>query len=200
MELWRIFRRPRVLLEIGCQNAFRKFPAEFAEGFQIEVQMERAKWLEICKGKMKQPHRWAQTPPIFGMMRSEMLLLQMNKCSRSLDHPFVVSMVFIPASKPEMFQHIMRFVIALLIETDEITLVTRMQRKLTVHRETRSKSGDALAFVHEWHRSIADASATERIRTHSRRRHFPCADSQLCNDRRVPPRRSNACPARVILV
>ena len=62
--------------------------------------------------------RW-QSPCVFGMRRMLEILLQMNKCARCLNQPFEKNRINQLGVEPDLFEHIVRFIIALFVPTLE---------------------------------------------------------------------------------
>lgn len=109
---------------------------------------------EIFFRQPKQPHRRIHPAPILWVRRPRMLLLQMHESARRLDQTLEIICVFRSSPEPEMFEHVVRFVIALLVPATEKTDVTGMLRDLArrlVGRraaQLRHQLGNSLAFVH----------------------------------------------------
>jgi hypothetical protein len=80
------------------------------------------------------------------MFRTPVLLLQMHEGPGQLDESFKKSMGRALLLKPEVFQHIMRFVIFLVIKANEIALVTRVVGRSPAQR--LHKCLDLFAFFH----------------------------------------------------
>ncbi len=86
-------------------------------------------WDKIVQSPEKESPCRSETLPMLGMLRVGMMELQVDKSTGELDQPFVKSVIGCLSSilEPEMFQHIMRFVIVLGIEALEITEITGIE-------------------------------------------------------------------------
>ena len=104
--------------------------AEGADPCHIEPEAPGAKRLQITNGQPQQPRRRAQPPTVNSMLRLFVLLAEMDKSSGDLDERFVeighpIGLLRFHL-KPEMLQHIVRLVIALLLEALKIAEVARV--------------------------------------------------------------------------
>ena len=61
------------------------------------------------------------------------LFFQMNECTRKLDESLEEGMIFVLALQPQVLKHIMRFIVFLGVEADEICEVARIK---SLRRET----------------------------------------------------------------
>ena len=80
------------------------------------------------------------------MFRAPVLLLQMHESAGQLDEPFEKLMGGPLVLQPEVFQHVVRFVIFLVIEANEIALITRVMGRSSAQR--LDKCLDLFAFFH----------------------------------------------------
>lgn len=110
-----------------------------------------------CEVLFRQPeesHRRIHPPAILGMGGPRMLFLQVHKAAGRLNQPFEIIPVLRFGPQPEVFEHVMCFVVALFIPTPKKTEITRMLRDL-VRRligggtaQLLDQPGNSLAFVH----------------------------------------------------
>lgn len=85
--------------------------------------MLRTVRLDIRHAEAEQPRRRAHAEAMFWMGWVQELLLQMHKSACDLDEALVKEAIFIRALQPEMFQHIVRFVVLARIEAGEVTSI-----------------------------------------------------------------------------
>ena len=147
-ELRGAFRAPRVLMEIRSGDRAGQGFAKSAERVHIESQMARPVRLQIGEGEPKKANCWMQPAPIFRMFGTGGLFLEMDERAGDLDQPFEEGVVGIALAQPEVFKHIVRFVITLGVEAGEITSVTGIQRAIGLRRESADEGGNAVAFFH----------------------------------------------------
>ena len=91
------------------------------------------------------------------MIRPQKLLLQMNESSRQLDQSFVKSVVWSAIAKPEIFQDIVRLVIALFVEAREKARVSGILPISGLWHEALDEIADAITLFHGaeiWRRTI----------------------------------------------
>ena len=94
---------------------------------------------QIFHAEPKKPRSRRKAFAVLWMRRAVVLLLQMDKRSCDLDQAFEIKMILIPLLQPEMFEHVMGFIIFLLIETLEITQVAGIQRKRRLDAQPGNK-------------------------------------------------------------
>lgn len=98
--------------------------------FDIEPKMKRPEGIEIAHRSSEQTFRRAESRAIFRMLRPLELLSQVNEGACDLDQRLEKEMVAAFAFEPEIFEHIVRFVIALLVEALEERLVSRVEIRI----------------------------------------------------------------------
>lgn len=108
--------------------------------------MLRTVGFDIVDAESEQPHRRVHTPSILGMIRTEKLFLQMHERACDLDQTLEKQVVVVAVLKPEVLQDIVGLVILLPVETDEITLIARIQRERRICVEARNKLRNTVAF------------------------------------------------------
>ena len=154
LQARRSCRRPRVSLELGIDDRARSPRQQRAQSVDIKPVPRRTEWLEIRLGQREQTHRRTEAPAMFRVRRKFELLLQMHETACGLDETLEVVRVLRTRCQPEMFQNIVRFVIALFIPAPKkaaITgvlgdIATRIRRSISL--ELLDKSRNPLAFVH----------------------------------------------------
>jgi hypothetical protein len=130
-------------------------PAQKVEKLlHVEPMQDRRIRAQIFLCEAKQPHRGKHSPPIFGVRRPLKLLLQMDEAAGRLDQAFEIVRVLIFRAQPEVFEHVVRFVVALRIPAKKEAGVARMLRNFPV-RTPRGRAaqlldepGNSLVFVH----------------------------------------------------
>jgi len=139
---------------IGNQNRLRLSLQEPEEFFDIEAMPYGCEGCEVFFRQPKQPYRRIHPAPIFGMRWSRVLLLQMDEAAGRLDQPLEIIGVLRFRLQPQMLEHIMRFVVALLIPASEKADIAGMPRNLAPRVLGRlllqlfHQPGNSLAFVH----------------------------------------------------
>ncbi len=101
---------------------------------------------QVFHAEAEEPRGGAEAPAILGMRGPEELFLEMDISARNLDEPLEKKVVFIPPAEPEMFEDIVRLVVALLVETGEETPVAWVQPILS--GELSRKRGYTLSLGH----------------------------------------------------
>ena len=139
---------------IGREDSGHLPLQQFSKSRDIKSMPRRAVGHEIFLRQSKQAHRRKHPPPVLWVSRPRMLLLQMHKATRGLDQPLEIIRVVRFRAQPEMFEDVVRFVVALLIPTAKKTHVTGMVRNLVgcLFRRRAAQlldePGNSLAFVH----------------------------------------------------
>lgn len=121
--------------------------AKLAKRGDIKAEMVRAIRVKVPRSQQKKPRGGPEPAPIFRMRWPQELLLQMNERARSLDEAFIISVIFVAALKPEMLEHVMRFVIALLVEALKKAGVARVERRVR-RAELLHECRHAIRFFH----------------------------------------------------
>ena len=114
---------------------------------------------QIGQRQLKKAHRGMQPPAVLGVLRPGGLFLEMHKSARHLNQPFKESVVGIAPPKPELFEDVVRFVIALGIEAREITEVIWIELAIRFRGETSHEGGDTVTFFHARGSSARDYPA-----------------------------------------
>ena len=139
---------------IRSQNRLDLAPQQPEKILDIKAVPCRREGREILFREPKQAHRRIHPPAVFRVGRPGMLFLQMHKPARGLDEPLEVVCVLRFRLQPEMLEHIVRFVIALLVPATKEADVAGMLRDLGRHVRRRRgaqffhQPGNSLAFVH----------------------------------------------------
>lgn len=116
--------------------------------------MAWTEWAKIFVGQFEQSHRRPQTAAVFGVGGVFEIFLQMDKRPRRLDQSLEKVVVLSVGIQPEMLEHIMRFVVALLIPAAKVSAIKRMLCNLAgklrvVTFEVANELRNSFAFVHE---------------------------------------------------
>ena len=116
--------------------------------------MTRRETRQILFRQLKEFDRRPQPAAVFRVRRVLEILLQMNKRAGCLDQPLKKIIVRRVGVEPNLLQHIVRFVITLLIPATKIGAVKRMIRHLVakidiVAFELADELRNPLAFIHE---------------------------------------------------
>src|SRR6202035_3041724 len=113
MQLRRGLWRPRICFEIRAYNFLASRSKQTEKGPDVERMMARTERREILLRQFEEPYRWAQAPAVFCMGRVFKIFLEMNERARRLDQSFKEIIVVTVRVEPKMFEHIVRFVVAL---------------------------------------------------------------------------------------
>src|ERR1051326_6297037 len=111
---------------IGVENGVHLSAQELEKILHIKAMSHRAEGREIFCREPEQSHRRIQSPPIFRVRRPCVLLLQMHEPAGGLDQSLEKIRVVRFRSQPKMLEHVVRFIIALLIPALEEADITRM--------------------------------------------------------------------------
>jgi hypothetical protein len=148
MQLRRVCRMPRIAAEIARGNLIGEVAAQSAELCDVEIEMNGLERLEVLQREVEKTHGRAKAPAIFRMIRAKKLFLQMDEGAGGLDQSFEKRMVLVALLEPEMFEHIVRFVVLPRIEAAEEPLITGVQRAGGIGAEGAHKVADAFRFFH----------------------------------------------------
>lgn len=116
--------------------------------------MARTERREILFRQLKQPHRRSQAPAVLRMFRMLEIFLEMNESARSLDQPLEEIVVVAVPVEPKVLEHIVSFVVALIVPAPKISAVERMLRHLAgkfgvVAFQVANELRNSFAFAHE---------------------------------------------------
>ena len=116
--------------------------------------MARAEGREIFFRQFEQSHRWSQPPAMLGMGRMLEILLQMNERSRGLDQSLEKVVVAGVAVEPKVLQHVMSFVVALIVPAAKVSAIERIHRDFagksrSLALQVTDELRNSFAFVHE---------------------------------------------------
>jgi hypothetical protein len=111
---------------------------ESQESAHIKIVPDRRIGTEIFLCQKKQSHRRPQAAAMFGMSWMLEIFLQMDKSASALNEAFEEIVVARFGVEPNLFEHIVRFVVTLLVPTLKKSAVIRM---------IRNHGGPALAFT-----------------------------------------------------
>lgn len=139
---------------IRGQNRIHLSSEQLEESLKVEPMPQRRVRLQVFLREPKQTHRRIEAPSILGVSRARMLFLQVHKTSRGLDQAFEKIRVFVFRAQPEVLEHVMCFVVALLVPAPkkaEITGMFRNRFRSSVGRCPRQllhQPGNSLVFAH----------------------------------------------------
>jgi hypothetical protein len=114
--------------------------------------MHGAEWAKVLLRQFEQSHCRAQPPAMLGMRGVLEIFSKMNERARSLNQTLEEIIVIGVGVEPEMLQHVMRFVVLLIVPTPKIRAIERMLRD-----STRKARVVALEIAHELRNSFAFA-------------------------------------------
>lgn len=144
---------PGVHGEAAARDGLRMLLGEGEECGDIELKMARGVGREVRGGEGKEAHGGAQAAAVLWVRRVGALFLQVDECAGELDEALEKGMVGAARGEPEVFEHIVRFVILLRIKAGEVALVARVQGEGGVGAEAGDEVFDAVAF---FHRAVAE--------------------------------------------
>ena len=136
-----------------------------AERGDIEVLVTRGESREVFRAEAEKSHRRVQTAAVLWVVRVEMLLLQVDKRAGDLDQPLVKERVAVAALEPEVFEDVVRLVVAARVEAREVARVVRVER--VAGGELADEGGDAVAFFHRaagWWKTILPGMERDKKR------------------------------------
>ena len=116
--------------------------------------MARPERREIFFRQLEQSHRRAQTPAVLRMGRVFEILLEMNERSRGLNQSLEKIIVAGVAVEPKMLQHVMSFVVALIVPAAKVSAIERIHRDFagkirSLALQVTDELRNSFAFVHE---------------------------------------------------
>lgn len=126
---------------------------ELEHARHVEAVTRRRERSEILGGETKEPQSGRKPATVDAMRRKFEVLLQMHERARGLDKSFEIGGIVRSRLQPEMFEDVVRFVIALLVPASEKTPVTGMLRNIgrvargTGRLQPRHETRNPLAFA-----------------------------------------------------
>lgn len=140
---------------IARENLLCLLADQMQQSCNVEAMAHGRVGREIFFRQSKQTYGGMQSSPILGMIWARVVFLQMHKAARGLNQAFEIIGIVRLRPQPKMLEHIMRFVIALLVPTAEESDITGMFRDVVRIKagppatQLRYEFGNSLAFVHE---------------------------------------------------
>ena len=115
--------------------------------------MARRERRQIFLGELEQLYRRTEAPAVFRMRRMFEVFFEMNERARGLDQSFEKIVIRSVGVQPNLLEHIVRFVVELLVPAAKIRAIKRMIRNLIskidiVALQLTHKLRNPLAFVH----------------------------------------------------
>jgi hypothetical protein len=116
--------------------------------------MARTERREILLRQFEESDRRAQAPAVFRMCRVFEIFLEMHEGARGLDQPFEEIIVVSLGVEPKMFEHIVSFVVALVVPAPKVSAIKRMLRHFAgkfgvVAFQVANELRNSFAFAHE---------------------------------------------------
>lgn len=139
---------------IGGENGVDLAAQQRQKSCQIKPMPDRPERSQIFLRQPKESDRRIHSPPVFRMRRPLELFLQMHETAGCLDEPFEIIGVRGFRAQPEMLEHVVRFVIALLVPAKKEAGVAGMIRNFSTHAprwraaQLLDQPGNSLVFVH----------------------------------------------------
>src|SRR5215211_6304727 len=150
----RRLRRPRILRELGAHNEVDVALRERKQSGDVEPVPRRSKRRQILFRQAKQSHRRPETAAMLRMARMFELFLKMHEGTGRLDQPLEIIRIAGRGPEPKMFEHVVRFVVALFIPATEEAAITRMPLDVAygalriARLQLLDKARNPLAFSH----------------------------------------------------
>jgi len=114
----------------------------------VEVLVDGRVGFQIPQRELEEPPGGAQAAAVFRVRGMERLLLQMHKGTGELDQPLEKKVIAAVRLQPEIFEHVVRFVILLRVEAGEEPRVTRVERAIRPGAERGDEGGNPVSFFH----------------------------------------------------
>jgi hypothetical protein len=154
MQLRRHLWRPRICFEIRAYNFVASRSEQTEKGRDIELVMARAERPEILCRQFEEPHRRSQAPAVFRMGRMFEIFLKMHERARGLNQSFEEIVVVTVRVEPKMFEHIVSFVVALVVPASKVSAIKRMLGHFAgkfgiVAFQVSNELRNSFAFAHE---------------------------------------------------
>ena len=116
--------------------------------------MSRTEFRQVFFRQLEEFNGRAQTPAVLSVCWVFEILLEMDKSARRLNQSFEEIVVFGVAIQPKLFQHIVRFVVTLLVPAAKKCAIERMIRHVAgkidiVAFQVAYEPRNPLAFAHE---------------------------------------------------
>ena len=141
-------RIPRVVFKIARDQRGHVLLTKRQQRGHVQPMMHRRERRDVSPSQLKQPCRRPQPPSVLRMPGPQKLLLQMDERSCDLDQSLEKRAVRIVCPQPELFEHIVRFVVFAAIEADEKARVVRVEVEVRRGAERLDEGGNAITFFH----------------------------------------------------
>jgi len=154
MQLRRVLGRPRVNLEILRDNFFPSRTQKTKEPYNVECVMAGTKRSEVLFRQLEESDRRPQPSAVLCMGRVFEIFLEMHERARCLDQSLKKIIVVSVGVEPKMFEHIVSFVVTLIVPASKVSAIKRMfcyfaGKFSIVARQIANELRNSFAFVHE---------------------------------------------------
>ncbi|HYY29789.1 MAG TPA: hypothetical protein VE860_17740, partial [Chthoniobacterales bacterium] len=122
-EFWRRIRRPRIFLKVRALESLDVFRTELENGADLQIEEVGEERLKVNSRQLEEAPGRVETAAIGYVFRSQVLFLQVDECACELNKSFEELMGRAPFFEPEMLEYVVRFIVFLFVETNEITFV-----------------------------------------------------------------------------
>ncbi len=154
-------RIPRVHREIRSLDIRLHLEAKDPERIDVQMHVDWRIPSQVVRSQLKQAGRRSGPSAVLGVIGAQTLFLKMHKCASDLDKAFEemvicmgrtdtrgasVAPILLP--QPEILQHVVGFIIKLLVEALEESDVTRIHIRVARCPKACDKFRDSLVFIH----------------------------------------------------
>jgi len=135
-------------------NFFACGPKKVEQRVNVQRVMARTERREILFRQLKQPHSRPQAPGVLRVRRMLEIFLEMHERARSLDQPLEEIVVVGVAVEPKVLEHIVSFVVALVVPAPKVSAIKRMLCHFAgkfgvVAFQVANELRNSFAFAHE---------------------------------------------------
>ena len=148
LQLRRVPGLPGVAGVVGGGNFRGELCAAFAKRGDVELEVAGGERREVFCAELEEARGGAEAGGVFGVVRVEVVLLQVDEGSGDLDEAFVEKRVGVAALEPEVFEDIVGLVVLGGVEAGEVAGVMRIERGDRAGVDATDEGGDAVAFFH----------------------------------------------------
>ena len=134
---------------MGGFDFLRVILAELAGGGDVEAEVARCEGCEVFVREAEEAGGGAESRAVLGVRGVFVLFAEVDECACELDESFEKGVVFAGCAEPEVFEHVVGFVVVAGVEAGEPAGVARVGAFAAGAVFERGHEGlDAVAFFH----------------------------------------------------
>jgi len=139
---------PWIALKLGRFKLVDVCPAKVDRSSDIKSEIRGGEGKKITPGELEQTPRRVKPPAIGWMVRALKMLFQMDKSAGQLDEALEESVGMPRGLQPEVFEHVMRLIVFLLVKERKIAQIKWIVRDRRITSQGLDQGLNSFLFFH----------------------------------------------------